>query len=72
VPPPPGGVSAIYNFSGCDEDTPAANIVFDASGNLYGPTMNGGVVNRICYAGCGVVFKLAPPASGSGTWTETY
>ena len=51
-------------------------LVFDASGNLYGTTGNGGPVNAACGgygtdipAGCGVVFQLAPPASGT-TWTE--
>ena len=62
----------IHNFSGYDGDSPEANMVFDASGNLYGTTAEGGVVNATCSGGCGVVFKLAPPATGSGLWTETF
>jgi uncharacterized repeat protein (TIGR03803 family) len=42
---------------------PAAGLVFDASGNLYGTTAAGGT-----YAG-GVVFELTPGTGG--TWTAT-
>jgi uncharacterized repeat protein (TIGR03803 family) len=67
----------IYTFTcGPDGTAPNGGLVFDASGNLYGTTGNGGPVNAACGgygtdipAGCGVVFQLAPPASGT-TWTE--
>jgi uncharacterized repeat protein (TIGR03803 family) len=39
----------------------------DKAGNLYGTTIGGG--GGQCSGGCGVVFKLAPAASGP--WTET-
>lgn len=40
-----------------------ANVIFDASGNLYGETISGGKDND------GVVFELSPMADG--TWAET-
>ncbi len=44
--------------------------VRDAKGNLYGIA---GVGDPACNPpkGCGTVYKLAPPASPSGLWTET-
>jgi uncharacterized repeat protein (TIGR03803 family) len=38
-------------------------MIFDAAGNLYGPTWSGGMY------GYGVVFKLTPNQDGS--WTES-
>ena len=45
-----------------DGDWPNGNLVFDASGNLYGVAQYGGTHHA------GVVFELTP---SSGTWTET-
>jgi uncharacterized repeat protein (TIGR03803 family) len=56
---------------GKDGGGPNTGLVFDASGNLYGTTANGGSKTAsICqtYLGCGVVFELS---SSSGTWKET-
>ena len=53
----------LYSFSGSDGDGPAAALVFDKLGNLYGTTERGGAYDS------GVAFQLSP--SGSGTWTET-
>ena len=51
----------LYNFQGgSDGSYPRAGVIFDASGNIYGTTMEGGAANR------GTVFEFA-----SGTWTET-
>jgi uncharacterized repeat protein (TIGR03803 family) len=57
----------IYNFDpfegGRDDGSnPVAGVIFDASGNLYGTTVDSGA------GGCGVVYELSP--SGSN-WTET-
>jgi uncharacterized repeat protein (TIGR03803 family) len=41
----------------------AGNVVFDASGNLYGTTWKGGK------SACGTVFELTP--SSGGKWTES-
>lgn len=46
---------------------PVAPLTFDGAGNLYGTTVSGG----LHFNAYGVVFKLAPPPSGSGLWTET-
>jgi uncharacterized repeat protein (TIGR03803 family) len=65
-PPPAITEQVLYKFCpqvGCTDGTnPAAGLIMDASGNLYGTTSNGG-----SHAG-GTVFKLAP--SGTG-WSET-
>jgi uncharacterized repeat protein (TIGR03803 family) len=48
-----------------------AGLIFDAAGNLYGTTEDGGPGS--CFVidstGCGVVFKLVP--NPDGTWTES-
>ncbi len=54
----------LYNFAGNgDGSQPAAGLVFDSSGNLYGTTQVGGAY------GYGCVFELTP-AQGGG-WTES-
>ena len=54
----------LHNFgSGNDGREPWSNLIFDAVGNLYGTTSNGGNY------GLGTVFELAP--NGHGGWTET-
>jgi uncharacterized repeat protein (TIGR03803 family) len=51
-----------FNFNGKDGTYPAASLISDASGNLYGTTFGGGTSNA------GTVFELSPAADGS--WTE--
>lgn len=59
--------NVLYSFTGeADGGQPAAALVFDTAGNLYGTTNFGG--NTACGLGCGTVFKLAPV---SGGWTQT-
>jgi len=61
--------TTIHTFTaGKDGANPAgANLVFDASGNLWGTTPSGG---KGCNHNlCGVVYKLSPQSGG--TWTET-
>src|SRR5271166_952718 len=67
-----------YTFTGAgDGAAPAAGLVFDSKGNLYGTAVNGGNTSGAnCPGedpptGCGVVFKLSPPSSGTGPWTQT-
>ena len=56
--------TVIYSFTGgSDGGTPWTSVTFDAAGNLYGTTVNGGNF------GFGVVFELLPNSSGS--WTES-
>ena len=51
-----------FNNNGADGAGPAAGLIFDKNGNLYGTTSEGGT------HGVGMVFELAP-AQGGG-WTE--
>jgi uncharacterized repeat protein (TIGR03803 family) len=62
--------TVLYDFfpNGADGNDPVAGVIFDASGNLYGTTLYGGV-GYGCGSGCGTVFELTPIAGGG--WTET-
>jgi uncharacterized repeat protein (TIGR03803 family) len=60
-----GGWTAkvLHNFgSGTDGFNPSASLIFDAKGNLYGTTLNGGAHSQ------GTVFELSPAVEGG--WTE--
>ncbi len=53
----------LYRFKGREDGgNPSGGMVFDAAGNLYGPTWSGGMY------GYGVVFKLTP--NQDGNWSE--
>lgn len=43
-----------------------SGLIFDAAGNLYGTTVDGGLCG---HDGCGTVFELTP--DGNGKWIET-
>ncbi len=65
----------LYNFQGgSDGDLPTGPLVFDSAGNLYGATEFGGGKGTTCdafYGGnCGTVFKVSPPKTKGGKWTE--
>jgi uncharacterized repeat protein (TIGR03803 family) len=60
--------TVLYSFQGAtknDGSGPQAGLIFDKTGALYGTTASGGAY------GYGTVFKLAPPTTPDGTWTET-
>lgn len=60
---PAGKETVLYSFKGTGGDgaTPAAPLVRDAAGNLYGTTEYGGNFGGACRAfGCGIVFKISP------------
>jgi uncharacterized repeat protein (TIGR03803 family) len=60
----------LYAFDGgADGISPSGTLVFDAVGNLYGTTVNGGDYRCELYMGCGTVFKLQP--AEQGTWSKT-
>jgi len=62
--------TVLYQFTGgSDGGSPAAGLVFDEAGNLYGTTEYGGEPDFECASGCGTVFKLSPGSAGG--WTET-
>jgi uncharacterized repeat protein (TIGR03803 family) len=57
--------TVLYTFAGgSDGANPLGGLIADASGNLYGTTLFGGT-------GKGTVFKLTPPTTSGGPWTET-
>lgn len=62
-----GSKTVLYEFKGPPNDgfLPAANLVMDASGNLYGTTQRGGLSGCGGYETCGIVFKLAPDGTES-------
>jgi uncharacterized repeat protein (TIGR03803 family) len=70
-----GGVwteHTLYGFGAQnDGKDPDDSLVFDAAGNLYGTTPDGGLYQCPWNTYCGTVFELTPPASGEGPWTET-
>lgn len=58
-----GSESVLHSFSGgTDGGEPSGGLVMDASGNLYGTTLQGGDTSSCQGLGCGVVYEL--PASG--------
>jgi len=64
----------VHSFDGAASDGlyPSGGVIFDAAGNLYGTTLEGGNQTACTGAGikgCGIVFELLP--SAGGTWTET-
>jgi uncharacterized repeat protein (TIGR03803 family) len=65
-----GKETILYNFQGGNSDgsTPAAGVIRDAAGNLYGTTEHGGAGQ--CEAGCGTIFKLDP--SGKETVLHSF
>jgi uncharacterized repeat protein (TIGR03803 family) len=75
--PPSGSGTAwretlIHSFNGdtgdpstADGESPYGGLIFDAAGNLYGTTAQGGTNDG------GTVFELMPPATGATIWTQT-
>jgi hypothetical protein len=73
---PPGNLplqyAVLYNFTGenGDGDDPWSAPVISANGSLYGTTPIGGN-SSVGRFGGGVIYKLTPPATQGGTWTES-
>lgn len=61
----------LYNFAGTPDGAyPSGGVTFDAEGNLYGVTSDGGE-NVNFFTSGGVVYKLSPPLPGGSQWSET-
>src|SRR6185437_7479795 len=59
-------LTTLYSFSGGkDGKTPSSGLVKDSSGALIGTTLSGGGKND------GTVFKLTPPTTAGGKWTQS-
>jgi uncharacterized repeat protein (TIGR03803 family) len=56
----------IHAFSGSDGSNPAANVIADKAGNLYGTTEYGGAGGYY-----GTVFRLSPPTHPGDPWDTT-
>jgi hypothetical protein len=78
---PPGTEGGAWTYAilhsfkgGNDGYLPNGDLVFDSVGNLYGSTAFGGGKGTTCDSGyyqyCGTVFKLSPPKTKGGKWTE--
>jgi uncharacterized repeat protein (TIGR03803 family) len=50
-------------YTGCPDGELPSNLIWDASGNLYGTAFSGGYVYPKC-DGCGTVFELSPQTGG--------
>jgi len=65
----------LYSFGAVTNDGVAAsgNTLFDKTGNIFSMTIYGGGKGaNICGGGgCGTIFKLTPPTSPGGDWTES-
>jgi len=62
--------TVLHSFELTDGQYPFSGVISDATGNLYGTTLQGGNYEGYCSdAGCGVVFKLASAAGGK--WSDT-
>jgi uncharacterized repeat protein (TIGR03803 family) len=65
APATPGAAwkeTVIHYFNSRQGGFPRGTPIFDEMGRLYGTTPKGGL------HGAGVIFRLAPPTSSSGTW----
>jgi uncharacterized repeat protein (TIGR03803 family) len=56
---------------GSDGAQPNGGLILDSQGAVYGTTELGGYECAHHPAGCGTVFKLAPPTVTGGNWTKT-
>jgi uncharacterized repeat protein (TIGR03803 family) len=62
----------LHRFTGVtDGNTPSGGMILDGTGTLYGTAQfGGGACGKPIY-GCGVIYKLTPPAAGHTVWSET-
>jgi len=63
----------LFSFNGTDGANPTGALIMDSSGNLYGTASAGGTgwdSTSQYSTGDGLVFKLSPPTTTGGSWTE--
>jgi hypothetical protein len=71
---PPGSTggswteTVLHTFTGGDDGIGAVSLAFGPDNNLYGSTGLGGIGNCDGDPGCGVAFKMSPPAEGGSPW----
>jgi len=64
-------LTTLHAFAGGADGGTPSGLAFNG-GSLYGTTLFGGNTSDCSsFGGCGVVFRLAPPAKGHAAWTET-
>ncbi len=64
--------TVLWNFGvGQDGNVPNSSLIADNGGNLYGTTQGGGSYGTPTGPGGGTVFKISPPATPGGNWTES-
>ena len=69
-------LQSLYSFAGGADGAGPTNLIDDGAGNLYGVSnLGGGGTAPACLfkgtpVGCGVVFRLRPPAAGEHAWHE--
>ena len=64
-----------HSFTGGSKGNYPVALLADASGNLFGSTLVGGISGthgKDCDLGCGVIFELQPRAAGGWTYTVLY
>jgi uncharacterized repeat protein (TIGR03803 family) len=59
----------IHDFTGANGGYPWYSLIFDAAGNLYGITAEGGTHPNCGQFGCGAIFKLS--STSGGVWNST-
>ncbi|MGA2021066.1 MAG: choice-of-anchor tandem repeat GloVer-containing protein [Candidatus Sulfotelmatobacter sp.] len=63
----------LYSFGGVSGDSlnPITSLLLDSAGALYGASENGpDSCGEGLYYYCGTVFKVSPPSTQGGSWTE--
>jgi len=66
-------LQTIYTFQGTlksDGALPDGPLTITKTGAIYGTTSYGGLATSCNGLGCGIVFRLLPPASQGGHWSE--
>ena len=70
-----GGVwteTVLHTFANTDGSLPDSALYLDGSGNLFGTTLEGGVLTGTCktFGGCGTVFEISPVSGGGWSFSE--